>query len=206
MKFERSKSLILLLWLLANTLIWPVVLFVGSLSALSIYRFLSTKFYHDASTEIWYVQPVNWQMHLSAIFALMIAGVIVGGGVGFVQWLALRRIWPISAQWIGSCILGCVVALLVSYSIIEILTSQLSVNLTFLTIAPFIGGLASGIGEWLILKRHTSQASWWLIANMVGWGMSCMLGRPFILFMGLLSGLMTGVILVVLSKNSIEAG
>lgn len=206
MKFERSKSLILLLWLLANTLIWPVVWFVGSLSALSIYRFLSTKFYHDASTEIWYVQPVNWQMHLSAIFALMIAGVIVGLGIGYIQWLVLRRVWPISVQWIGVSALGCVAAMPISYGIVEILRSQLSINLTFLTIAPFIGGLASGIGEWLILKRHTLRSIGWLVANTVGWGVSGMLGRPFLLFMGLLSGLMTGVILVLLSKNSIEAG
>ena len=32
-------------------------------------------------------------------------------------------------------------------------------------------GLAVGVGQWLLLRHRLPRASWWIGANVVGWGL-----------------------------------
>jgi hypothetical protein len=39
-----------------------------------------------------------------------------------------------------------------------------------------IGGAIAGIMQWLVLRQHVSQASWWVLASTVGWAVGGAVG------------------------------
>jgi hypothetical protein len=122
------------------------------------------------------------------IFAVaMLVGAIVGGeaedkvpfvpfvglSFGIMQWLILRRYMPRAGWWVLVSTLGWILG----FGVLA-LAGKFAENLVPSAIQPEVSalvfflaaGVSLGILQWLVLRRHMLQAGWWVLANVVGWG------------------------------------
>lgn len=90
------------------------------------------------------------------------------------QWLALRRFTRVSSLWILSLPLS----MLLASAIIRLtpigLWESLGLNdesVFVLTISYLVAGFLLGLPQWLLLRRHHSPASVWLLGSTVGLGL-----------------------------------
>ena len=92
---------------------------------------------------------------------------IVGAGVGMMQWLVLRRHIPQAGWWV----LASAVGWGVGGQYLEGLDQWALNDLGEGCILAFaIVGAGVGMMQWLVLRRRTPQAGWWVLASAVGWG------------------------------------
>jgi hypothetical protein len=103
----------------------------------------------------------------------LVAGIMLGIGVGVLQWLVLRR----RASGVGWWVLASAAA---GYAfgtgfigILESLTALSFGTLLRYTVVAALGGAVAGILQWLVLRGKVSRAGWWVLASTVGWGL-CM--------------------------------
>jgi eukaryotic-like serine/threonine-protein kinase len=123
----------------------------------------------------------------------LIAGAILGGCTGVVQWLVLRH-W---VEAIGAWILVTVLA--------EALSFAVAAPAAFAAV-----GLLPGIAQWLVLRHKLPQASWWILAKTLADFLGLTLG--FLVttsiypvaggIAGLVSGAISGGVLVWLLRRS----
>jgi hypothetical protein len=88
---------------------------------------------------------------------------VMGAAGGIAQWFILRRYLEPVGWWALTTSLamgiGGAVGLAASYAAgMELLQPW----------AVLFLGLAIGIGQWLILRRHLSRAGWWVLVNTLG--------------------------------------
>jgi hypothetical protein len=119
---------------------------------------------------------------------LLLAGVLGGVILGFVQWLALRRyiqnpIWWVLATTIG-VLLGWVIILVVSivmafayaYGMNEMNPTMLYKGVAYV---GAVVGAVLGFAQWLVLKVYVrcdiSQAAWWMVANALAWSLGLLI-------------------------------
>jgi uncharacterized protein YfiM (DUF2279 family) len=122
---------------------------------------------------------------------------IAGSSIGFTLWLVLRLEYCVGRTWIVWSILGSFAGWLPAF-IIGTLPILRSVALGA-AISGAVLGLAVGAGEWLAI-RYFKNASWWLVANLIGGALCGVLtftpiipGLPLGLLLGAaLFGLITG--------------
>lgn len=114
----------------------------------------------------------------------VIAGVVACICVGVAQWFILRPRY--GKDWIIATIIGGICG-----TFPAMLAGVLALfGWGFLGICGgLIFGAAVGVGQWLILKRSTSRATWWIGANALG-GLLCGTLMPIV--PGLPIGLILG--------------
>ena len=134
---------------------------------------------------------------LKSIPGMLVSCLLIGTPVSFAQWIALRRVAPISILWVLTISAGLLMGLVVINSPIHILPlgflddeSVISLTAVCMTIAFFVG-----LAQLLLLRGHFTKSLVWLLSSMVGLG----LGVALVLVSNLInrSGLIS-IILVVL--------
>jgi len=90
-------------------------------------------------------------------------GVGMGAGVGFTQWLVLRKHIAISKNWIWTSCLGMGIPMI----ILDLLLSGTMAYKLPLSIVP--GSITAGILQYLILKTHGQKSHLWILSSVIGW-------------------------------------
>jgi len=134
--------------------------------------------------------------YLTSIPGMLVSSLIIGLPIGFAQWIALRRVAPISILWTLTISAGLLLGLVVINSPISGIwgfledESVLSLTAAYTTI-----GLLVGMAQWLFLRGHFTKSLVWLLSSAVGLG----LGTGLVLVSNLIhqSGIIS-IILVVL--------
>ena len=134
--------------------------------------------------------------YLTSIPGRLVSSLIIGLPIGFAQWIALRRVAPISILWVLTISAGLLLGLVVSPILAGIFwgflddESVLSLTAAYTTI-----GLLVGMAQWLFLRGHFTKSLVWLLSSAVGLG----LGTGLVLVSNLIhqSGIIS-IILVVL--------
>jgi hypothetical protein len=110
---------------------------------------------------------------LISIPGMLVSSLIIGLPIGFAQWIALRRIAPISILWVLTISAGLLSGLVVINSPISSGIwgflddeSVLSLTAAYTTI-----GLLVGLAQWLFLRGHFAKSLVWLLSSAVGLGM-----------------------------------
>ena len=134
---------------------------------------------------------------LKPIPGMLASSLLIGIPIGFAQWVALRRVAPISILWVLTIFAGLFLGLVALTSPIPILPlgflddeSVLALTAGYTTIAFFIG-----VAQWLLLRGHFTRSWVWMLSSAVGLG----LGTGLVLVSDLIyqSGLVS-IILVTL--------
>jgi hypothetical protein len=166
---------------------------------------------------------------LALFFAVvMLVGAIVGGeaedkvpfvpfigfSFGIMQWLILRRYMPRAGWWVLVSTLGWIlgfgVLALADKFAENLVTSAIQPEVSALVFFLAAGALV-GILQWLVLRRHMLQAGWWVLANVVGWGiLGLIVGKSLDRFtdlaaMAAVPPAITGAVLVLLLRQTFSA-
>jgi hypothetical protein len=118
---------------------------------------------------------------MAAAAALVAAGAVEGGVVGYAQWRVLRRPLPAmpARSWIAATVLGAVVAWSVGLLPSTLMNASgqagggppfgLTLQLLLAAAMGLVLGPVLGIPQWRILRRFMRHAGWWVAANAVAW-------------------------------------
>jgi hypothetical protein len=93
---------------------------------------------------------------------------------GLWQYALLRRYLPGIGWWIGATALGWLLALFGAQSLYRAtVATALDVNsILFGLVKILLTGGVIGSAQWLVLRRRVPHAAWWILANVIGWGVS----------------------------------
>ena len=132
---------------------------------------------------------------LTSIPGMLVSSLIIGLPIGFAQWIALRRVAPISILWVLTISAGLLLGLVVSPILAGIWGFLDDESVLSLTAAYTTIGLLVGLAQWLFLRGHFTKSLVWLLSSAVGLG----LGTGLVLASNLIyqSGIIS-IILVVL--------
>ncbi len=95
--------------------------------------------------------------------ALTVVFSAAGAGLGFLQWLVLRRRVPVAGRWVLASTLG--------FAVLAALFGALSgvVNEVVNEIVHnALGRAVAGTIQWRILRPHLARAGWWIPASTLG--------------------------------------
>jgi hypothetical protein len=112
---------------------------------------------------------VGWTVsgHVDAVVPALIGGGLTGAGVGFVQWLFLRRDFGVSPVWILATGVALAAGLSVGAAVVDYETSAGS-----LAIMGAISGAPVGLVQGLLLRNRFSLWAAWMIAMPVMWAIA----------------------------------
>jgi hypothetical protein len=132
---------------------------------------------------------------LASIPGKLVSSLIIGLPISLAQWIALRRVAPISILWILTISAGLLLGLEVSPILAGIWGFLDDESVLSLTAAYTTIGLLVGLAQWLFLRRHFAKSLVWLLSSAAGLG----LGTGLVLATNLVhrSGIVS-IILVVL--------
>lgn len=137
---------------------WAVIVgwFIANLlaaAALSLLRFI----YH-----------LMFPFHVGMLVSSMISGL----PIGLAQWIALRRVAPVSTLWILSVSVGLPAALLTLNNPVFLGAFGFMGNesIMALTLGYVVVGLLVGLIQWMILRGHFAASFIWPLVSSVGLG------------------------------------
>ena len=105
-------------------------------------------------------------MSISGIFG---STLIISIPISIAQWIALRRIYPISILWILSIPISILFVVLLIREIPDGLWQIFDPeSLAVLTVLFLFIGFTIGFPQWLILRRQFSSSSIWLLGSSIG--------------------------------------
>lgn len=116
----------------------------------------------------------------AAIVVVMgIFGAAFGGGLGLGQSLLLRSLGVPARPWIIQTLIAGAVGMATGFSILSFLTDLEQVpEAVAATVVGISVGLPAGLLQWRILKRHLSQAHWWLPISLLALLVALAVGLP----------------------------
>ena len=131
---------------------------------------------------------------LTSIRGMLVSSLLIGLPIGFAQWMALRRLAPISILWVLTISAGLLLALVVSPILAGILGFQSDESVLALTTTYTTIGLFVGLAQWLFLRGHFAKTLVWLLSSAAGFG----LGMGLVLATSLIDHGLVSIILVTL--------
>jgi hypothetical protein len=133
---------------------------------------------------------------LISVRGMLVGSLIVGLPIGIAQWIALRRVAPISILWGLTISVGLFLGLMVINRLIPTANSGFldDESVLLLTTDVTIIGLLVGLVQWLFLRGHFTRSSVWLLSSAGGFG----LGAGLVLVTNLIneSGLISLILAV----------
>jgi hypothetical protein len=118
-------------------------------------------------------------------------GLVNGLVLGLAQWLVLRSILPAASWWIWSSALGWGIGFLGG----AFLATQLSlVELGFSLALGAVIGLCTGLAQWLVLRRISAYAGWWVLASLFSWTSAFLYYQGGLSLRGAFFGLLVGIL------------
>lgn len=143
------------------------------------------------------------------ITTVLVDGLVIGTAVGIAQWLVLRRQFGRMGSWVVASIVGFGVGKWIGEGSLQ------SVSTVGPLLAGALIGLAVGVAQWLVLRRHVAAAEWWIPASVVAWAVGWAIiswaeaaeGSPtltvylVVAFGAAVGGIVTGVALIWLSRR-----
>lgn len=105
-------------------------------------------------------------------------GMISGGIVGAIQWLALRRSLSHARKYIWTTVLG----LGLVHSVGDGFPDAIAIPTILI-----IGGAWLGLLQWLFLRRRFARAYWWVPASTIGWSVGMYAGLSIVNASGLMN-------------------
>ena len=96
---------------------------------------------------------------------------VIGTVIGFAQWLVFRRHFKRAGWWwILITAVGWAIGYSISWGALEAIGWTTFERFEAgMTTALVMSGTIAGLVQWLLLRRETSKAGWWIVANLVGW-------------------------------------
>ena len=75
------------------------------------------------------------------------------------------------AWWVLASTVGAAVGLILSYAWLRVAVVAFGANEDRIAMNVFVPLMAIciGIAQWLVMRRHTRRAGWWLVASIAGW-------------------------------------
>ncbi len=133
---------------------------------------------------------------LMSIRGIWVSSLIIGLPIGSAQWLALRRLAPISILWVLTIFAGQILGHLAGPKIAGLLWGSLD-DESVVSLTAFVTtfGLFVGLAQWLFLRGHFSRTPVWPLSSAAGLGLG--VGLIFVTDLVDKSGLIS-IILVVL--------
>jgi hypothetical protein len=118
---------------------------------------------------------------------------LLGLLTGFLQYLLLRRYLPRIGWWIAATALGWPLGIAGVYLVYAALPAALEASSTWpLALVLVSVGGATGLAQWLVLRRRVRRAGWWILASALGCGLVRLAAGEA--FTSLLEQLMVGVV------------
>ena len=119
---------------------------------------------------------VNGEQHITEDYYMSYFFVpLIGLVMGALQNTLLRRIFPHTKWWLPATFLGWSMGLLLVFGVRNVIVYFWSAEVYFasstLDLNLVLLGLMVGVGQWLVLRRFLPKAGWWIVANLVGWGL-----------------------------------
>lgn len=131
---------------------------------------------------------------LTSIPGRLVSSLLIGLPLGFAQWIALRRIAPISILWVLSISAALPIGLVVIPKIAGIWGFLDDESVLSMTAFLATLGLIVGFVQWLVLRGHFAKSLVWLLSSAVGLG----LGIGLVLASNLIDHGLTSIIVVTL--------
>ena len=141
--------------------------------------------------------------HVDSVMPALIGGALTGAGIGFAQWLMLRRSLGVGIDWIVATSAGLAVGLAIGAAVVgyETATSQL-------LIMGAIQGAFVGLAQGMVLRHKFSLWQAWMVAMplffSISWGVTDVVidsGQQFTVF-----GASGAVVFAILSGLLLVAG
>jgi len=108
---------------------------------------------------------------LMSIPGMLVSSMLIGIPIGFAQWIALRRVAPISILWIFTITAGLLLNLMGGPILSRIWGFLDDESVLALTIGTTTIGLLVGLTQWLFLRGHFTKSLIWLLSSAVGLGL-----------------------------------
>ena len=174
---EKLGTKFLLQWIMANGIGW-----LGGFLGTFILSYFVVNIFYDKETNL-------------------IAGLCLGGGIGFAQWIILKRWYRISPRWIliSTLCLGIPVILVELLNDIWQVYTNFYGDLKILSriLHGLILGSVLGLLQMPLLKPFFKKAPQWILGSSIGWGVcsvALLLPMPFATIVALAGGVLLGVI------------
>lgn len=116
---------------------------------------------------------------------------VMGLVLGAAQWLVLRSHINGAGWWILATGLGWAAGFPAGA---ELANRAGLVSILFGLLAGLTTGAALGLLQWLVLRRHATQAFWWVPVSIFAWASSLIYYRPGSNWLGLMFGLLVGIV------------
>jgi len=134
---------------------------------------------------------------------------------GLLQYVLLRRYLPRIGAWILASAAGGLLGAFLIFGWLRVaaywgaagtIVESLAIDSAFIVL-----GFSVGVGQWLLLRRRLPQAGWWIVANVVGWGLLRLitgntLDQFDLLALGVLPACVTAVALTFLINQTLPSG
>jgi uncharacterized membrane protein (UPF0136 family) len=108
---------------------------------------------------------------LTSIRGILVSSLIIGLPIGFAQWIALRRVVPISILWALTISVGLFLGLVVLPILGGIWGFRDDESVLSLTAGYTTIGLLVGLAQWLFLPGQFTQSLIWPLSSAVGLGL-----------------------------------
>jgi hypothetical protein len=108
---------------------------------------------------------------LTAIPGRYASFLLIGIPISLAQWIALRRVAPISILWVFTIPTSLILGLMVGPALGGILGFLDDESVLLLTLIYTGIGLLVGMAQWLFLRAYFNRSLIWLLASAVGFGL-----------------------------------